>query len=341
MTDGSRHDGERRLGASHVVGEDRKLPRARQAGAVGLAELAAAFDGCRLVGQDAVGGSPDDPGTQETQGTQGDLVVGYRCLPSGGSRLEPVETLRMTFTAGGRLHCQAAVERASSSHPLPRSHGGQPPSGDGGQATDKPADLLAGCHLVYEATKGDIVSAVVQRPVDLLAPGRYTVCDCGAGGRWCGPLPPLDMACVPAFADTPVVTGATVQAQMVLTGSPVGLVAYVLTIVDGRPVAYDLGQDSNADVFVQFRYADYLAVRDGTLAVAEALRHGAIDGSFGKAQMLSGLIRSPAFEAAYRQGFSSPRVLARHAAIIDHPSYRLAASDARRALGLDPEDRPS
>lgn len=315
--------------------------RARRSGdvasrlaAVDLGTVAAGLDGQRV-----------DAGLAADRAPSGDLVVGFERLerpPAGAD----ASRLRLVVGADGRITCQVDPAPATSpATPSPRGSGsgswgatadgvGTAGSGtpEGGDEVD---DWSAGCDLVYRAAGPDIVAALLQIPLDLEGPGRFTVDDRGRGGRWCGPLPPLDMAVVPAFAELPAVPGATVQTQMVLTGSPVGLVAYVLRIEDGRLVGCELGEDINSDVFVQFRYADYLEVRTGALTVAEALRHGALDGSFGKAQTLSGLIRSPAFEAAYAQGCGATARIARHARVVDHPSYRRVTAQIRWSLGLD------
>lgn len=336
-----------------------------------LGDLAAQFDG-RMVaplqastGVDDVAagsattGAPGTgaavrPGTTtgEWSGEWSRLTVGFRSSSGAG--------IVLGVDVDGRVHCRAV---GPDSQPWPRPsggveeptaagapHGRQGPSGEasGGDvptagawerdATGIP-DEPERCPLCFSAPTADIVAALAQVPMDVELAGRFQVSDRGAGGSWDGPLPPLDLAVVEGIDDLPVVTGATVTAQMALTGSPVGPIAYLLTLVDGKLADLRLGGRLDADVLVCFRYDDYLLLRSGRQTAAEALRRGDVAGDLAHLQVLSGLVQSPPFAAAYRRGFTGIDALVRTSRVLDHPSFRTLATEARRHLGLGTADQ--
>lgn len=205
-----------------------------------------------------------------------------------------------------------------------------------------PAAEARSAALVLRADWATIAEAVLQmqqvRPgaAGLPPVSRFTVDDRNIGGRWYGPLPPLDLAGLPALGALPRIDGASVVAQLRLTRSPVGDVAYSMTVEDGRVTAVTPGVAEAFEVYVAFPYERYLRVRAGDMFVADAIRDGDLGGDFGKLQMFSGLTQSPPFRAAYAQAFGSLRPLADLAAVLGGDAYAGAATTARCALGLPP-----
>lgn len=295
-----------------------------------LGDVAAALDGQNLEIEDLAAGPP--------WSGAGPLVIGYRCRPARWS-VPPQQAWAtgIRFLPGSSPGSLAEPSPVSSPPPLEEAVGTLRLAIDGsGHIECRWAEQpLRDCHLVFAADRAAIVASITQVPQDITFPARFDIDDTGSGGRWHGPIPPLDMAVVPAFTSLPVIAGASVTAQLVLTGSPVGVIAYRLILADGQLTAIELGASGDADVFIRFRYADYLQVRAGTMVMAEALRSGDLDGSFGKAQMLSGLIQSPPFEDAYRHGFGALQNLAAFSFLVDLPAFRLLATSVRNALGLD------
>jgi hypothetical protein len=193
----------------------------------------------------------------------------------------------------------------------------------GGPVTCEVRPVVDGCDLVFEAPTADIVTALAQMPEDPTFAGRFVVDDRGAGGSWRGPLPPLDLNQVEALRNLPEIPGASSLTQFVLTDSPVGSVAYQMRLDEGRLADIALGVTPDADVFVMFRYEDYLRIRLNELFIADALDHGDLGGDFGKAQMVAGFTQSMEFkEAAYAGSFTSCDLLSDYSRITRHDAYQ-------------------
>jgi len=204
------------------------------------------------------------------------------------------------------------------------------------------ADDLAPCDLVFTAELAATVGALAQVPDDPPIVGRITVDDTGCGGSWRGPLPPIDLAAIPKMRALPRIAGATVLVQLLLTRSPVGGIPYWMDVRDGQLVEVAAGTVSGPEVYIAFRYEQYLRMRTGELFPSDAIRGGDLAGDFPKLQVFSGIVQSLPFLDAYRDGFTNFDPLIDYTRLATSDAYRAWAADLRRRLQLQtPADSAS
>ena len=77
-------------------------------------------------------------------------------------------------------------------------------------------------------------------------------------------------------ADLPERPGVSARLQFVVTGTPSGEVAYVLSIADGRVVAVRMGHDDDADVTFTESYKDAAAIANGELDLHVGFMQGRV-----------------------------------------------------------------
>lgn len=252
---------------------------------------------------DDLAAAVSDAGPVVVPSLDGPLRIGFVCTdPVAGSP----SALVFDLEPGRPVSCAAA-----------------PPSAD-----------LSTCHLRLHADRGAVVGAVACVPHDPPLVTRFTVDDEGCGGTWRGPLPPLDLAGIAALSSLPAIEGASVVAQLLLTGSPVGGIPYWMSIVDGRLQVIAPGVTEAPDVYISFGYEGYLRVRAGDMFVSDAIVGGDLAGDFAKLQMFSGLVQSLPFQDAYRAGFRSLRRLADYAKVVALEEHRAMAAAVRRTLDI-------
>ncbi len=196
------------------------------------------------------------------------------------------------------------------------------------------ATELDPCDLVLSAPPAAAVAAIAQVPVDPTPAAVITVDDRGGGGSWCGPLPALDVAVVPRMRHLPRIEGATVLVQLLLTRSPVGAVPYWMHIRDGQLVGMAAGTVARPDVLIGFRYENYLRMRTGELYPADAVADGNLAGDYPKLQVFSGIVQSPPYLEAYRDGFTAFGPLLAYTQLTASDAYRGFTAALRRALDL-------
>lgn len=233
----------------------------------------------------------------------------------------------------------------------PTDHPGRPPAGRDGPilaavslvatpggtlqlaVVDDTAELDP-CDLLLAAPPGAAVAAIAQVPVDPTPAAVITVDDRGGGGSWCGPLPPLDVAAIPSMRHLPRIEGATVLVQLLLTRSPVGAIPYWMDVRDGQLVGMAAGTVAGPDVLIGFRYENYLRMRTGELYPADAIADGNLAGDYPKLQVFSGIVQSPPYLEAYRDGFTAFGPLLAYTHLTASDAYRGFTAALRRALDL-------
>lgn len=111
--------------------------------------------------------------------------------------------------------------------------------------------------------------------------------------------PPLDEAHPEAFALLPVIANATSAVQFHLTDSPFGDLSMALRFVDGRRVAWTLGQRDDPDVVVEMPYLGFTRHRGREITLNEAMEDGrAAAEEVSSLFLAAGLYDSPEYRAA-------------------------------------------
>jgi hypothetical protein len=226
-------------------------------------------------------------------------------------RLETRSTLRVGFRATGGSAVEDLVLAFAEDAPVRCGYG----------------EPLADCDVVLEADHASVAAALllIDDDHDLARRFRMRV----PGEAQTAAVPPYDLAETPALGELPRIKGASVLAQLMLTDSPFGPVAYQMSIQDGRLAAVIPGLHPDGEIFVALRYADYLDLRSGMGTIEEAMKFGDLDGDFGKVQMFGGLIQEPAVRAALAHLAGSDRVIGEYARACSQTSYRSAAEGLR------------
>ncbi len=100
-------------------------------------------------------------------------------------------------------------------------------------------------------------------------------------------------------ADLPARPGASARLQFVVTGTPDGEVAYVLTIIDGQLDAVTLGRHDNADVTFTESFTDALAIARGELDIHVGFMQGRVKfaGDMGALMSVLPLTQSDDYQA--------------------------------------------
>lgn len=87
-------------------------------------------------------------------------------------------------------------------------------------------------------------------------------------------------------AELPVVPGASIRLQQVVTGGPDGDVRYVTVIDDGRTVEQRRASDDQADVTITTTYTDAVAIQQGTLDINTGFMQGRVKVAGNMAKLL-------------------------------------------------------
>lgn len=93
--------------------------------------------------------------------------------------------------------------------------------------------------------------------------------------------------------------GATARMQYVVTGAPVGDIAYYAVIENGKMLENQLGEDPQAEFTMTVTYDDSVKIQKGEVDANAAFMQGRIKvtGNMGKLMALMPLTQSPEYKA--------------------------------------------
>jgi hypothetical protein len=143
--------------------------------------------------------------------------------------------------------------------------------------------------------------------------------------------PPLDEADLD-WSGLPELPGADVRNAMRLTCSPFGTVSYRGEFRDGRRVAWELGETSDAETTVTMRYALRMRAIEGVLTTAEQVEGGEVTGDWSKLMVLAGISESEEFQAVTRSGSGVRLPMAVFADLLTSEPYRRMQAELARAV---------
>jgi hypothetical protein len=155
-----------------------------------------------------------------------------------------------------------------------------------------------------------------------------TVVEPTANGAYVGPPPPMDLPRRAELEQLPTISDATLTIQHLLTAGPFGDIAYVQVWVDGRVTAMWFGTIADPDVSVELLYRNQVRLREGSIAVLDALENGGISGSTGALALFAGLLETQPYQRALRACVcDGARALATLGEVGATPGYRAALAE--------------
>jgi hypothetical protein len=156
------------------------------------------------------------------------------------------------------------------------------------------ADVLEKPDLVIRWSLEDAFR-ILHRQVDGTEALRVTTV---VDDDYVGPPAPMDLGEQKKLDRLPHLPGATLGVQYECPSGPFGHVSFMISFVDGRVDAMELGRIAAPDVLVEVPYLALAEVRRGDITIYEAIDRGRVQGDVGPLALLAGLLDSPEFHAA-------------------------------------------